>query len=174
MTTTDQHRTGSTEASALASAGNARVLVDGPIGALLLIGPDRTRGAVSFVVHPLAPRTLGSPMHTHSREDEWSCVLEGEVGMQVGDEQVVARPGDAVIKPRGVAHAFWNATDEPAKVLEVITPSGFERYFEELGVVLAEPQPDLARVGEIAARYGLVMDPESVPRLAADHGLRLG
>ena len=169
--TTEQDRS---QTSALAPAAGARVLVDGPLGALLLVGPDRTRGTLSLVVHPLAPRTLGSPVHTHSREDEWTYVLEGEVGLEVGDEVLVARPGDAVLKPRDVPHAFWNPTDEPARLLEVITPGGFEGYFEEIGVILAAPQPDLAAVGELAARYGLTMDQASIPRLAAAHGLDLG
>lgn len=159
-------------AATVVTAGAGRTLIDGPLGAILLAGVGATGGSVSFVLHPMAPRTLGSPVHTHSREDEWSFVLEGHVGVQVGEQVTVAGPGDLVLKPRDVPHAFWNATDEPARLLEVITPGGFERYFEELGVVLAAPQPDLDRLGEIAVRHGLSLEPESVPRLMAEHGLR--
>jgi len=118
LTTTHDHPTG----APLVSPGSGRVLMDGPLGAVLLAGTADTHGAVSLVVHPIAPRTLGSPVHTHTHEDEWTYVLES----------------------RGVAHAFWNATDGPARLLEVITRGGFETYFEGLGRILADPEPDLA------------------------------
>lgn len=155
--------------------GNGRSLLAGPLGAILLAGAERTGGPVSFVVHPLAPRSLGSPLHTHRHEDEWSFVLEGEVGFQLGDETHLAQPGDLVLKPRGIAHAFWNGTDEPARLLEVITPAGFESYFTRIGEVLdAGGPPDLDLLAAVAADHGLEIDPASVPRLAQAHGLGTG
>lgn len=156
-------------------AGDARTLLEGPVGAVLLAGAEATGGAASFVIHPLFPRALGALVHTHSREDEWSFVLEGEVGVQLGGETLVARAGDLVLKPRGVPHAFWNPTDRPARLLEVITPGGFEGYFERLAAVLRPGvQPDMAALAAIAADYGLDVDPASVPRLVQAHGLRMG
>ena len=156
-------------------AGEGRALLEGPLGAVLLAGGEATGGAVSFVEHPLAPRALGSPVHTHRHEDEWSYVLEGEVGVQLGDETSVARPGDLVLKPRGVPHAFWNAGDAPARLLEVITPSGFEGYFARLGEVLRSGgEPDPAALAAVAEEYGLDIDLASIPRLAQAHGLQLG
>ena len=76
-------------------------------------------------------------MHVHAHEDEYSYVLEGEVGVQIGDDVRYAQPGDLVVKPRGIPHAFWNRTDEPARLLEIISPGGFERYFAELAPLLA-------------------------------------
>ena len=89
-------------------ATEARTLFDGPLGAMLLAGADQTAGVAAFVLHPLAPRALGSPVHTHRHEDEWSFVLDGEIGVQLGDDVHVARAGDLVLKPRGLPHAFWN------------------------------------------------------------------
>lgn len=155
--------------------GSGRTYFHGPLGAVLLAGAEQTAGSAAFLLHPLAPRALGSPVHTHRHEDEWSFVLEGEVGVQLGDDVHVARPGDLVLKPRGVPHAFWNAGDVPARILEIVTPGGFERYFERLGEILAVAgPPDLEALGEAAARHGLEVDPTSVPRLAQAHGLRLG
>src|SRR6476620_2166649 len=162
-----------TRAGGVVRADAGRTLMEGPLGAVLLAGPEAA-GGLAFVVHPMAPRTLGSPVHTHRREDEFTFVLTGEVGVQVGHEVVTARPGDLVLKPRGVPHAFWNATDEPARLLEVITPGGFEGYFSALAEVLAvEGPPDLARLYEVARRFGLDIDPASIPRLVETHGLAL-
>lgn len=158
----------------LVASGTGRWLLEGPLGAQLLAGSAATGGAASFVLHPLAPRALGSPVHTHTREDEWTYVLQGRVGVEVGNKSLEASAGDLVLKPRAVPHAFWNPTDEPTQLLEVITPGGFEAYFEELGEILAAAEPDLERLGELAARHGLQMDPTSIPRLAAEHRLRVG
>ena len=147
-------------------------LLRGPLGALLLAGRDDTAGGPAFVIHDLAPHALGSPIHTHRHEDEWSFVLDGEIGVQIGDDVAVAGPGALVLKPRGVPHAFWNAGDDPARFLEVITPGGFEGYFSALSEVLAAGgAPDLERLAALAAEYGLDLDPASVPRLAQQHGL---
>jgi hypothetical protein len=113
-------------------------------------------------------------VHTHRNEDEWSFVLEGEVGVEVGDRTLTAGVGDLITKPRHVPHAFWNATDEPARLLEVITPAGFEGYFRRLGEVLgAGEPPDMGALMAVAADYDLDVDPASIPRLAQAHGLRL-
>lgn len=162
------------QAAGVVRAGEAEVLLQGPVGAEKLIGSEQTGGRATILVHPLAPRTLGSPIHTHRDEDEYSFVLEGEVGVQVGGETLVARPGDLVCKPRGVPHAFWNATDRPARLLEVIVPGGFEDYFVRLAGLFAAPGPtDLDALGEVAASFGLQLDPASVPQLAQAHGLVL-
>jgi quercetin dioxygenase-like cupin family protein len=129
----------------------------------------------SLVEHPIAPRTLAAPMHVHEHEDEYSYVLEGEVGIQIGDEVRYATAGDLVVKPRGIAHAFWNRTDEPARLLEMISPGGFERYFAELAPLLP-PQsdaPDFAGIAALQARYGLTMDMDTAATIAEREGLTL-
>src|ERR687893_76414 len=102
------------------------------LGIRFMIGGEDTQDNFALVEHPIGPRGLAAPMHTHRYEDEYTYVLEGEIGIQVGEEVLVARPGDLVFKPRGVPHAFWNAGDTPARGLETIPPAGFERYFVEI------------------------------------------
>jgi Cupin domain len=126
------------------------------------------------VEHPLPPRALDAPLHTHHNEDEYSYVLEGRVGVQLGPEVLRAGPGDLVFKPRGVAHAFWNDGDEPARLLELISPAGFENYFRELAPLLAAAERDEAAIGEIVARFRLDIDFATIPILAERHNLRLG
>lgn len=150
---------------------DATVLLEGPVGALLL----SRSGPATMLVHLLAPRALGSPVHTHRNEDEFSYILEGEVGAEIGGRTVVARPGDLIVKPRGVPHAFWNPGDAPARILEVITPGGFEHYFAEIGALLGAPGgADFPGVVSIAERFGLEVDETSLARLVEEHGLRLG
>src|SRR3712207_9448652 len=81
------------------------------LGIRFMIGGEHTQDNFSLVEHPIKPRALAAPMHTHRHEDEYTYVLEGEIGFQIGEEVLVAQPGDLVFKPRGVPHAFWNATD---------------------------------------------------------------
>ncbi|MDQ2980895.1 MAG: cupin domain-containing protein [Actinomycetota bacterium] len=122
-------------------------------------------GGFALVEHPMSARALAAPLHRHSREDEYSYVVEGRVGALLGDVVLVGAPGDLIFKPRGQWHTFWNAGDEPARLLEIISPGGFAQYFAELvelgGSTRAEPQ-DLAA---LAARYGLEVDPQSIPDL---------
>jgi mannose-6-phosphate isomerase-like protein (cupin superfamily) len=145
------------------------------LGVRFMIRGDRTDGQFSLVEHPLPARALGAPVHTHTREDEYSYILEGQIGVQIGDTEQVAGPGTLVFKPRGIPHAFWNAGDTPARLLEIISPAGFERYFDEAAAVFAaDGPPDFAKVAEIAARYQMDIDFASVPLLAEKHGLALG
>jgi quercetin dioxygenase-like cupin family protein len=143
------------------------------LGVRFMVDGHRTGGAFSLVEHPLPPRALGAPLHTHRNEDEYSYVLEGRVGVQLGPDVLEAGPGDLLVKPRGVAHAFWNAGDEPARLLELISPAGFENYFRELAPLLVAAERDEAAIGEVVARYGLDIDFGTIPTLAERHGLRL-
>ena len=144
------------------------------LGVRFMIDGERTAGAFSLVEHPLPPRALGSPLHTHRNEDEFSYVLEGQIGLQLGDETLLAKAGDLVFKPRGIPHAFWNAGDEPARLLEIISPAGFENYFRELAPLLAAEKRDEAAIGQVVAKYDLEIDFATIPLLAERHGLRLG
>ena len=144
------------------------------LGIRFMIGGEQTEGNFSLVEHPIKPRALAAPMHTHRHEDEYTYVLEGEIGVQIGEEVRVAQPGDLVFKPRGVPHAFWNATDTMARALEIISPAGFERYFAELAPLFppANQGPlDEEAVGAVRAKYGLEMDLGSIPVLAERYGL---
>ena len=146
----------------------------GGLGIRFMVDGEETGGQFALVEHPLEPRALGAPMHRHTNEDEYSYVLEGRMGAQLGDEVVFAEPGDLVFKPRGQWHTFWNAGDGPARLLELISPPGFENYFREIGELVAEGPPDPEKRAAISAKYQLEVDPTSVPVLVEKHGLRFG
>lgn len=143
------------------------------LGVRFLVGGEATGGRFSLVEHPLPPRALGAPLHTHRHEDEYSYVLEGRIGLRLGDETLEAGPGDLVFKPRGIPHAFWNAGDEPARLLELISPAGFEQYFRELAPLLEDREANGPAIDAVVERYGLEIDLASIPAFAAEHGLRL-
>src|SRR5215210_989763 len=148
----------------------------GGLGVRFMISGAETGETFALVEHPIEPRALAAPMHTHQNEDEYTYVLEGEIGVQIGEEVRVARPGDLVFKPRGVPHAFWNAADAPARALEIISPAGFERYFAELAPLFPpanEGPLDEEAVGAVREKYGLEMDMGSIPVLAERHGLAI-
>ena len=144
----------------------------GGIGVRFMIDGHESGGGFALVEHPMEPRALAAPMHRHSREDEYSYVLEGKVGALLGDEVVIAGPGDLLFKPRSQWHTFWNAGDEPARILEIISPSGFERFFDELvdlgGALNADPRA----LAELCERYALEIQPDSIPGLIERFGLR--
>jgi mannose-6-phosphate isomerase-like protein (cupin superfamily) len=146
----------------------------GSIGVRFLIDGVESGGGFSLVEHPMPPRKLAAPLHRHRREDEYSFVLEGRVGALLGDEVMHGAPGDLIFKPRDQWHTFWNAGDEPARILEIISPAGFERYFEELVDLLAAGPPDPGTLEPLAARFDLELDLDSVPRLCEEHGLTFG
>lgn len=145
----------------------------GSIGVRFMIPGLDTGEAFSLVEHPMAPRALAAPLHRHSREDEYSFVLEGRMGALLGDEVLEAGPGDLVYKPRDQWHTFWNAGDEPCRILEIISPAGFERFFAELLDWEGTPEDDPERFASTCERYGLEMDMDSIPELIRRFGVRL-
>jgi hypothetical protein len=114
------------------------------------------------------------PPHSHSREQEVSYVLDGEIGLRIGADELLARPGSFVVKPPQTPHTFWNPGSRPAHVLEIIAPGGFEGYFQELAVLYAETHPpDRHLLADLRERYGITAHPEWIADLKTRHGLRL-
>lgn len=145
-----------------------------PFGGIrFMLSSEETGGRLSIVEHPVEPKGA-SMRHTHSKEDEYTFVLEGRIGFQIGDEEFTADPGTLVLKPSGIPHAFWNTTEAPGKVLEIIAPGGLEGFFEEMVALRGEgeaPTPDM--IAPIWDRYGIIGDPESSRELAERHGLKM-
>lgn len=143
----------------------------GSIGVVFKLSGADTNGAVSIVEHPFPVGALVPP-HLHTREDEYSIVTEGEIGFRSGDREVVLGAGGYITKPRGELHTMWNAGSVPARMIEVISPAGFERAFKELSDLAESGPPAFEAVAEIAARYGLELGrPEWLPDVVARYHL---
>ena len=137
----------------------------GSIGVDFKLWGSDTHGALSVVEHPFPVGALVPP-HLHTREDEYSIVTEGEIGFRSGAREVVLGAGGYITKPRGELHTMWNAGKTPARMIEIISPAGFEGFFRELSEVIASGPPAPDTVGEIAGRYGLEFgNPEWLPDL---------
>src|SRR6478736_1660580 len=135
--------------------GEERTL--GTIGVVFKLFGEQTNGQVSVVEHPF-PVGACVPPHLHTREDEYSIVTEGEIGFRSGDREVVLGAGGYITKPRGEAHMMWNAGQVPARMIEVISPAGFEHFFWGMGDLLAAGgPPGAAEMAALAAKHGLEM-----------------
>jgi mannose-6-phosphate isomerase-like protein (cupin superfamily) len=143
----------------------------GGIGVRFMIGGTESGGGFALVEHPMDPHALAAPMHRHTLEDEYSFVLEGRVGADLGGEIVYAETGDLIFKPRGQWHTFWNAGDVPARILEIISPAGFEKFFDKMTDMAARGELVPDKMASLAAEYGAEVDLSSVARLVATHGL---
>jgi quercetin dioxygenase-like cupin family protein len=157
----------------------------------ILIGPDEganlpvldirhkvtagaSRGSLKIEEWGLPPGEM-IPPHTHTREDECSFVLEGEMKCYVGGEVVLAKQGSYVIKPRGVAHAFYNSGATTVRVMEILTPgSEFEGYFDEYEEIVSQEMSGEEHVrarAELGERYGLTWHDERIPEVEASFAI---
>jgi uncharacterized cupin superfamily protein len=149
-----------------------RIILDGFVG-FKLFGAD-TGGALAVVEHVLGPGLLGAPMHTHRNEDEYSYVLEGAISILVGNELIQAPAGTLVCKPRNIAHTFWNQGSVAARLLEIISPAGFERYFDDLAELLGEGgPPDIGRITALAQKYGMEMDFGTIAEISQKYNVSI-
>lgn len=134
---------------------------------------ERSGGSLMVIEWGLPPGQM-IPPHTHTREDECSFVLEGELTCYVGGEVVVAPAGSYVVKPRGVPHALCNAGTEPVRVLEILTPGGFESYFDEYEEIVSNAMDEEERRrarAELGERYGVSWHDELIPEARARFGI---
>lgn len=141
------------------------------IDVVFKLDSDDTGGALSIVEHPFDVGALVPP-HVHSLEDEFSIVLEGEIGFRSEDQEVVLGPGGSIVKPHGEVHAMWNAGDSRARMIEVISPAGFERFFRELANLNEAGPPEPQQMGELTQRYQVSFaEPDWLPDVIARYGL---
>jgi quercetin dioxygenase-like cupin family protein len=131
-------------------------------------------GSVVIDEWGLAPGGM-IPPHTHTREDECSYVLEGELTCYVGGEVVLAPRGSYVVKPRGIPHAFYNAGAENVRVMELLTPGdSFEGYFDEYEALASRSTSDgehkKAR-SELGKRYGITWHDDMITEVRASLGI---
>jgi quercetin dioxygenase-like cupin family protein len=151
--------------------GSGRTGDLGSIEVMFKLWGEDTDGAVAVVEHPFPVGALVQP-HLHTREDEYSIVTEGDIGFRSGEREVVLGPGGYITKPRGEMHAMWNAGPGPARMIEIISPAGFEHFFREISEMMAGGPVDPAEGARLAERYGLVFgEPQWLSAVVDRYGL---
>jgi len=135
--------------------GQGRAGQLGPgVGVVIKVDGQDTGGALSVVEHPFEVGAIVPP-HVHTLEDEISIVLEGEIGFRSEDQEVVLAAGGYIVKPRGQVHAMWNAGATRARMIEIISPAGFEGFFREFTEMTAAGPIDRTEVARLAEKYQL-------------------
>lgn len=141
------------DGTVLAAGEGERLDIAGGHTEIKLSGDD-TGGRYSLVEHTIAPRFPGPPPHVHQIYSQAFSIIEGTVTFRLGERTVHASAGSLVYVPVGVAHTFSNPGDEPARMLEIDSPGGFEGYFADLAAAFPAGTPvDRAIVAEIQRRY---------------------
>ena len=147
-----------------------------PLGALASVhkAPAQvTEGRLAVVEHTLPARQLAAPRHRHSREDELSIVLSGQLGALLGDDLVIAEAGSYVYKPRGQWHTIWNAGVTPLHFIELLIPGGVDQYFQQISAMFqAASAPDPQVIQRMAAQYGIEFDFDGLPSLCERFGVK--
>lgn len=151
-----------------AADGMPEAGIEGVTDRFMIDGTD-TAGRFALVQHLFPPRALAAPMHRHHDEDEYTYVLTGRIGAVIEGTEVIARPGDLLFKPRGQWHTFWNAGDEPASCLELISPAGLEDLFKAFAGLAEPPGPE--QLAEMAAAYRCDLDLDATVPVVEKHGL---
>ena len=138
---------------------------------LYKIAQPHSDGALSVLEVEIPAKTLVKP-HTHTREDEYSIVLAGTVGVRIGDEVAEAVTGSYLVKPPQVPHAMWNAADSPATVAEILCPGGLEAYFRDLEPILTRHAPP-EEYYALADSHGIVINDDWIEEIEQTYGVRL-
>jgi quercetin dioxygenase-like cupin family protein len=144
------------------SAEGASFWGPGDLYTFLVTGEES--GGAYFSMLATVPPQGGPPPHIHLNEAETFYVIEGTPTFRLGDERIVAGPGDFVNVPQGVVHGFRNLSEQPVRLILTFTPAGIERFFEETlerAHDLTQACPD--NIAEVSARYA-----EAAPR----HGMQ--
>jgi quercetin dioxygenase-like cupin family protein len=142
------------------------------LGTTYKVLSESVGGSAAIVEHTLEAKSLGAPMHKHTLENEISYVLEGELSVIQNGEVQTAKQGEFIVKPMGIFHTFWNAGDNLLRFIEIITPGNFEYYFADLAPFLLKGQPpQMDKVRETGAKYGLIVDPSFSEEIIKKYGL---
>ena len=144
---------------------------DDASGVLIKVYGEETNGAVGIIEQSFEPGFL-LPPHVYEN-DVWLYILEGEMHVRVNDEVVKATPGCWVLKPRRIPHTMWNAGLEPARIIEVYTPGGFELFFKDFGERLHQGPIGLEELNRLGEPHGIRFFDDWIAELKAAYNLRL-
>jgi mannose-6-phosphate isomerase-like protein (cupin superfamily) len=143
---------------------------------------EYTNGQLCCQEMYLKPKQAGPPPHLHKGLDEIMRVIEGRVHVLVGDTVTELHAGDWHVRPHGMVHTFWNASDEPALVIDLYPNQDFLSFFEdfqrmlkqlgEKGLTL-ESEEGQKLNNALLEKFGIEMFPEQFPPILEKYGLTM-
>ena len=141
---------------------------------LVKVAAADTGGRYSVLEHALEPETLAMPMHRHRDATKTFYAIAGALSVQIEREVFVAMPGGSIVVPAGVMHTMWNETDRKASFLSVVAPGGLEAYYAEVASYIpSNGKPDMDRVLDASARFGIELDMLSLLDIMERHQVQL-
>ncbi len=159
-------------------------LQPGPMGLSIRtrVRQTQTNGQFSCVEFAVAPQKMGPAPHLHKELDELMYVLEGTISVMVGEEVYVVQAGGWHLRPRGIVHTFWNATDKPAVGIDCYFLQPFEEYLEASihtipeaaktrGLAMNSPEIQ-AMYKDLRQKFGMVSFPDKRQPLVDKYGLK--
>lgn len=159
-------------------------LQPGPMGlnTRTRVRQTQTNGQFSCIDFAVAPKKMGPAPHLHKELDELMYVVEGTVTVLVGDTEYQVQAGGWHLRPRGIVHTFWNATDKPAVGIDCYFQQPFEDYLEAAihtipeaaktrGLAMNSPEVQ-AMYKDLQAKFGMVSFPEKRQPLIDKYGLK--
>jgi len=143
---------------------------------------EMTAGVYSNVECAVAPKTMGPPPHWHHELDELMYVVEGTANILIGDDVVEVAAGGWHLRPRGIKHTFWNASDQALRFYDMYFHQAFELYLEKIfheytnenGYTDGSEKKNQA-IDELNKKYGLVFPADSFSQrdsIVKQYGLR--
>ena len=133
-----------------------------------------TGGRYSLLEHALDPETLAMPMHRHQEVTKTFYAIEGALTVRIERETFVAMPGASIVIPATTMHTMWNETERRVRFLSVVAPGGLEAYYAEVaGYIPMGGKPDIERVLEASARFGIELDMLSLLDIIERHQVQL-
>ena len=134
------------------------------LGSLVTVKLGSAETGGKFCVAEVALQPGGFvPSHSHNEMDELFHVIEGEYEFGLDGQTRRVGVGGTVYVPRGTRHGFRNVGTGVARMADVHTPGGFERFFEECGTACTDAAkpgtrvPEEAELGRLFEKHGMVM-----------------
>jgi quercetin dioxygenase-like cupin family protein len=148
-------------AAAVLERGEGRPFEFWGVQVRVLVRGKRIRGNYTIIEYTAPPTGMGPPVHYHRGMDESFYVLEGRMNFLIGEKRIVAAAGDFFHIPPGLAHAFWNTSEEPARMIVTFSPGGFEELFADLAEIATDfPIPNAearTRVTTLDEKYDQIV-----------------
>jgi mannose-6-phosphate isomerase-like protein (cupin superfamily) len=155
--------------------GEGKAIVAPGSTLLIRVRGEDTGGAWAAVETTMPPGTPGPPLHINTREDEMLYVVTGTLRLQLGERMVDIPPGALAFVPRGSTHTFCNPYDEPVRFLGIISPAGFEKYFDDSAELMGSMPPnmplDLEKLAALGQSYGSIIVGPPIPWRKQKSGL---